>query len=180
MTPKLNNIIVSVNPNQKDEINIGQNIVKTGKNYNENFREKNPVVAYVIGGVKEIPKGSFIICNYSHFDLESPYHIYENYYSIPVDEEIYAVIDKDGSLIPVCGNVLIEREIKESKIEIPEELKKEHTNRGIISRETFLYKKGTLIFFLPFSNYEIVYQWNGEERRAIKVHENEITGYLKK
>lgn len=179
ITPLKGNIIVSCNINQKDEVSISGNLFMTGKKYNENFRERNPVVAYVIGGNETIPSGKFIVCNYSFFDLESPYKVEENIYSIPISEEIYAFVDDNGDLIPVCGNVLIERIMKENLIEIPEELKKEQVNKGIVSRETKMFHKGQTIFFLPYSNYEIVYQWNGEERRAIKIHENEITGYLK-
>lgn len=176
MTPKLNNIIVSVNPNQKDEVNIGQNTLKTGKNYNENFREKNPVIAYVIGGSKEIPSGSYIVCNYSYFDEQSPFEIEPGYYSIPINEEIFAIVNEDGSLNPVCGNVLVIGMNKDSLINLPEELVKEQVNQGFAVSGTY---NGKHIFFLPYSNYEIVYQWNGDERRVIKVHETEITGYLK-
>lgn len=178
MKPILNNIIVSVNPLQKEETTIGLNILKTGKAYNENFRERNPVVAKVIGGTKEIPKGSHIVCNYSYFDEASPFEIEKGFYSIPINEEIFAIIKKDGTLTPVCGNILVERVTKETGIDIPEELKKPHFNQGMVSRGTFF--EGYYVFWLPYADYEIVYQWNGEERRAIKVHENEITGYLKK
>lgn len=176
MKPRLNNIIVSVNPQQKEETVIGNNHLKTGKAYNENFRERNPIVAYVIGGSKEIPSGSYIICNYNHFDLESPFEIEKGFYSIPIDEEIFAIINEDGSLKPVCGNVLVERITKETKIDLPEEFKKPYFNRGYVPRGEW---GGKYIFWLPYADYEIVYQWNGEERRAIKIHENEITGYLK-
>lgn len=174
--PLKNCIIVSCNPNQKDEAVIGGNILKTGKNYNENFRERNPVVAFVKSGTKEIPTQSYIICNYSHFDLESPFEFSQNLYSIPVNEEIYAIVNKDGSLTPVCGNVIVEQVTKETKIDLPKELKKAHVNQGIAKTGEF---KDKYIFWLPFANYEIVYTWNSEEKRAIKIHHTEITGYLK-
>lgn len=183
--PIKGNILVSVNLYQKDEVDIGGNILMTGKKYNENFRERNPVVAFVEKGNKEIPTNSHIICNYSYFDLDSPFEISDNLigtkeafrlYSIPVNEEIYAKVDDDGNIEPVCGNVFIERIMKENKFDIPEELKKEHINKGIALTGIF---KDKLIFFLPYANYEIVYQWNGKERRVIKVFEKEITGYLK-
>lgn len=175
--PVKGNIVVSVNLFQKEEVNILGNQFKTGKNYNENFRERNPVVAKVEVGNKEIEKGSYIVCNYSYFDLESPLFMYDNLYSIPVNEEIYATINMDGTLRPVCGNLLVERVEVKSKIDLPDERKKKYFNQGKASRGTWL--EGKYIFWLPYSDYEIVYQWNGEERRAIKIHENEITGYLK-
>lgn len=179
MEPIQGNILVSVNPYQKENTKIGDNILKTGKNYNENFRERNPVVAYVESGVKEIPTGSNIVCNYSHFDLESPFQITDTKYSIPINEEIYAIINKDGTLNPIMDNVLVERVTKESILEIPEELKKNYTNRGILLTETDNIKSGSYIFWLTMSDYEIVYTWKGVERRALKIHKSEITGYLK-
>lgn len=175
--PVKGSIIVSCNPNQKDEAVIGDNILKTGKAYNENFRERNPVVAFVISGTKEIPNGSYIICNYSHFDEQSPFEFSENLYSVPVDSEIYAIINVDGSLTPVGGNVLVENVLTETKIELPEEFKKIHVNQGVALSGKY---KDKYIFWLPFSNYEICYTWNSEEKRAIKIHDTEITGYLQK
>jgi hypothetical protein len=175
--PLKNNILVSVNLAQKEEAIIGGNLLKTGKNYNENFRERNPVIAKVIHGCKEIKSDTYIVCNYSHFDLESPHHVSDNFYSIPVDEEIYAIVnDEDGSLTPVCGNVLVEEVFEDSQLRIPIERRKSKINQGIVSHGTY---EGKYIFWLPYSNYTIVYSWNNEERRAIKVHEKEITGYLK-
>ena len=172
-------IIVRVDLSQKDEIAIGGNTFKTGKNYNENFRERNPVIAYVVTGAMEIPTGSYIVCNYNYFDIESPLQLTDNLFSIPVDEEIFAVLGSDGELIPICGNVLVERVTKETTIELPEELKQPHANQGIVSKDGNGYKRGQYVFWLPFSDYEIVYSWNEEEKRAIKVYHKEIVGVLK-
>lgn len=179
MIPINNHIIVSVNLSQKDEALIGGSVLKTGKNYNDNFRERNPVVAYVENGNKEIPSGIHIICNYSYFDLESPLHLYDNLYSIPVDEEIYAIINQDESLTPIMGNVFVERVTKETKIEIPEELRKPHTDRGVLLTDTKDIKKCSFILWLTKADYEICYTWNGDEKRILKIHQSEITGYLK-
>lgn len=177
--PIKGSIIVACNILQKDEINIGSNVIKTGKRYNENFRERNPVVAYVVSGNDEIPFGSYIICNYSHFDLESPYEFESGLYSIPVDSEIYAIINPDGSLEPVCGNVLVWRVGKEYSMDMPEELRKTKMNTGAVASHSKEWQRGQMIYWLPYADYEIVYQWNGEEKRAIKIHRSEITGYLK-
>ncbi len=174
-----NSIVVSVNITQKDEAMIGGNLLKTAKGYNENFRERNPVIAHVEKGCEDIPAGSWIVCNYSYFDLDSPLHLYDNLYSIPIDEEIFAIINEDGSLTPVMGNVLVQRITKETKIDLPEELKNPYTNRGILLTDTKIIKKGKYIFWLQMADYEIVYSWNNVEKREIKVHINEIVGYLK-
>ena len=179
MIPASGNIIVSVNQSQKDEAMIGGTLLKTGKKYNENFRERNPVVAYVEYGCKETPKGSYIVCNYSYFDLESPMAISDTEYSIPVNEEIYAIINKDGSLTPIMGNVLVERITKDSVIELPQELKKPYMDRGVLLTPTGSIPKGSFIFWLKMADYEICFMWNGEEKRVLKIHQTEITGYLK-
>ena len=165
-------ILVNVDLRQKEEING----LKSGKKYNENFRERNPVIAFVEQGSKEVPTGSYIVCNYSYFDLESPLQITDSLYSIPINEEIFATINSDGSLNPIMGNVLVERVTKETKIELPPELKKPHTNRGVAISGEY---SGKYIFWLPYADYEIVYTWEGKEHRALKIHQSEITGYLK-
>lgn len=175
MEPVKGNILVRVDSSQKDVINS----FKSGRNYNENFRERNPVVAYVENGDNQIPTGSHIVCNYSFFDLESPMQITDDTYSVPISEEIYAIVNNDGSLTPVLSNVIVERITKESKIDIPEELKKPHVNKGVILTDTDKIPKGSFIFWLPYADYEIVYTWKGVEKRALKIHESEITGYLK-
>ncbi len=173
-------IIVYCDTSQKEEAIIAGNKLKTGKKYNENFRERNPVIAEVITGTAHIPKGAYIICNYSHFDLESPYEISHGTYSIPVDGEIYVIINSDGSLTPICGNVLVERINQESIIDLPLELKRPHTNRGILLNDFENMEVNDFVFWLPYSDYQICYTWNGEERTALKIHSSEIVGYLKK
>lgn len=176
MIPLKGQILVSVNLQQKEEAIIGGNLLKTGKPYNDNFRERNPVIGKVEYGCTEIPIGSFIICNYSYFDLESPLWVQDNIYSVPIDGEIYATINDDGSLNPVCGNILVEKIMRTQRMDIPEDFKKEQINQGIALTGEY---KGQRVFWLPFSNYTICYTWNGEEKTAIKIYKKEITGYLK-
>lgn len=170
-----NTILVRVDLSQNDETKF----LKTGKGYNENFRERNPVVAKVEQGTGHIPTGSFIVCNYSHFDLESPHQMFDNIFSIPVDSEIYAIVNQDGTLKPIHGNLLVERVSRETKIELPEELKKPYMDRGLLITPTQNIQSGQFIFWLKMADYEIVYMWEGGERRALKIHESEIVGFLK-
>lgn len=182
MTPLNNTIIVFCDTSQKDFVVINGNILRSAKSYNENFRERNPVVALVEQGNKDIPTGSYIVCNYGHFDLESPFEFEKNRYCLPVDAEIYAIINSDGYLDPIQGNILIERVTPQADIELPDELKTPFYNRGIVSHGIVSggnIKKGDFIFWLDKADYNIWYNWNGEDRQAIKVHETEITGYLK-
>lgn len=179
MLAALNHVIVEVDLAQSEEAVIGGNHLKTGRRYNENFREKNPCIAKVISGLGIIKDGDYLICNYNYFDIESPFYMYGNTFSIPIDEEILAKIDEDGELYPLCGNLLVERLEKQNIIPIPDELKKNYNDRGIVSRGTSKFKRGDFVFWLRMSDYEIVYFWNGIERRAIKVFEKEIVGVLK-
>lgn len=179
MIPPLKHIIVVVNRYQNDEVVIGGNTFKTGKNYNENFREKNPVIALVIEGYGEIKKGTYIVCNYNYFDSDSPLQLSEIVFSIPVNEEIFAIVNEDGTLKPINGNLLVERIVKDTLIELPDELKKKYINQGTVVKGIKKYFTGQHIFWLPYSDYAIHYTWNGEEKKAIKIHESEIVGYLK-
>ncbi len=174
------NILVEVDLSQKDEIKIGDNKIITGKIYNHNFREKNPVLALVKEGLGDIKKGMWIVCNYNHFDYASPYLVYDNLFSIPVDEEIFAYVDEQGDLCPLCGNVIVERIEKKNIFDIPEDLVKNYYDRGVISQTTGRYKKGDFIFWLPMSDYEIVYTWNDIEKRVVKVYKDEIVGIYNK
>lgn len=180
MNPVKGNIIVSVDLFQKSAANQGGIDVSASKTYNENFRERNPVIAKVEKGNDEIPSGSYIVCNYSHFDLESPNYLYGDIYSICADEEIYAIVNQDGSLKPIMGNVFVERVTKDSVLPLPEELKKPHMDRGILLTETEVIPSGSFVFWLKMADYQICYTWKGVERTALKIHKSEITGYLKK
>ena len=174
-----NTLLVSINPNEKSEVFIGGSAMLSGKQYSDNFREKTPVVAKVLQNSTPFKEGQYIITNYTHFDIESPYLVEDNIYAIPNDELILAIIDDEGDLIPVNGNIICENVKIKTSLELPEDLIKEHDDRGNVIRGTSGYKKGDFIFWLPFSNYEIVYTWKGIEKRAIKVYKDEVVGIYK-
>lgn len=178
MQPIKGNIIVKVLLDQNAEAKIGGIIMKTARRYSENFREKNPVIAEVIEGCDGLESGSIIVCNYNLFDEESPLQLIEDTFSIPADEEIFATVNDDGELTPLFGNVFASRVTKNTPLPLPEELKKPHVNQGVVLSGGNGYLKDQYIFWLPYADYEIVYYWKGEERRVIKVHKSEITGYL--
>lgn len=185
MLPALNHIIVRVDLSQKDERLIGGIKMLSGKRYSENFREKNPIVAEVVtpGVAAGVRKGDFIVCNYNYFDWASPYSISKELYSIPMDQEIFARVETQGNLIPLFGNLFVERIKKESALALPPDYEKNYWDRGVIIHSCSNgagFRKGDFIFFYPMSDYEIVYNWKGEERRVIKIHKSEIVGFIKK
>lgn len=174
-----NSIIVYIAPDQKEKYLLGESIIKAGKRYSINYRERTPVVAQIIEGLGELKTGKSIITSYTHFGEDSPYLLYDNTYSIPVDELILAFIEDDGSLNPVCGNLIVDRVPIKTTFLLPDELQKFHNDRGVVVNGNGIFKKGDYLLFLKFSDYEIVYTWNNEERRAIKIYKDEIVGILK-
>ena len=180
MKPQENYIIVEVDQNQKDEAIIGGQRFSTGRNYNENFREKNPVVAHVIEGHVEIHKGMWLVCNYSTFDWDSPFYIGDNLFSIPVDEEIFAWVGEEGELYPLNGNLMVKRIGKKYSFELPDDYKKNYWDRGVILNDGNGYKSGDQVFWMKMADYEICFTWNGQEKRVVKVHNKEIVGILRK
>lgn len=181
MKPAAGFIIVSVDLQQKDRAMIGGNSICTAYRYSQNHRDRAPVVAQIVEGTEELPAGKWIVCNYGYFDWGSQYHLYDTFFSIPIDQELFAFVEEDGELTPICGNLLVERITKETIIDIPDDLKKEYWDRGLIkitSRGTF-HKAGDFILWLFAADYGIRYTWNGVEKEQIKIHESEIIGFYK-
>jgi hypothetical protein len=180
MLAKKGYILVQVDTSQKVEAVIGDSKVFTGKRYNVNFREKNPVLATVIDGYGGFKKGATIVCNYNYFDDDSQFLVSDGIFCIPVDEEIYAIIDEEGEWHPVCKNLLVGRVPIEHIIDIPEELRKNQHDRGMVIRGNGKYKAGDFIFWLPYSDLEMIYLWEGVEKRAIRVSNEEVCGVFVK
>lgn len=174
-----NHILVKVDLNQTEKAEISGLEFFTAKTYSDNWREKSPVVCKVIQGAGYVKKGHFLVCHYTHFYGESPYLLYDGYYSIPCDEMIIARILSDGELIPMFGNILCGRIKKEYVFEVPVDYVKTELSRVIVAFDCSEYKKGTEIFILRYSDYEIVYMWNGKEHRYIKISSDEVVGYVK-
>lgn len=182
MKPAAGYIIVSVDLQQKDKAVIGGNSIFTAYRYSVNYRDKAPVVAKIIEGTPYLPAGKWLVCNYCYFDWGSQYHLYDSFFSIPIDQELFAFIEEDGELTPICGNLLVERMTKETVIEIPDDLKKQYWDRGVVKKVpcgTSEYQLDMFILWLFASDYGIRYTWNGEERERIKIHESEIIGFYK-
>ena len=179
MIPAVNHIVVQVDLAQKERHSVEGVELFSGKRYNENFREKLPVVAQVIDGIGEIKTGMWLICSYTHFGEDSPFYLYDDFYAIPVNELVFAFIAEDGELTALCGNIFVERVMKESLIDLPEELKKPSFVKGFAASNGGGYRKGQEIIWLTMADHEIVYNWKGEEKRAVKVELAEIVGFRK-
>jgi hypothetical protein len=178
--PKKNFIVVKVNLYQKEMRDVGGVSMQLVPKYTTNFREKNPVVAQVVDGNKFLKKGTFLICHHNFFRDDSPYRIYDDLFSIPVNRQIFCSIDVEGNPHGLYGNVLAERIEETSLLEIPASYKGNLRNQviAIESKEGIL--KGEEILICKFGDYEIVYIWNGVEKRVIRCFFEDIYAVIEK
>lgn len=185
MQPVNGKIMVRVNMAQKDELVIGGVKIKTANRYENNFREKSPVVAEVVKGNSRIKDGDVILCHHNHFYANngrpSAYFLQDDLFSIPYNKTIFAIVKPDGELRPVCSNMLGTRVVKSAaNIDIPIELREFYNDRMIITHGGWTdYTVGDLIFTRPYSTYEIVYNIDSIEHRVIKVSEDMVCGVEK-
>lgn len=178
--PVNNKIIVSVNMKQKDEMKLGDVVIKMGLKFDNNHREKAPVIAKVEQDNGYLRPGELIICHHNHYYPPSPYFLYDCYYSIPVNHTIFALIQADGLLTPTYGNILGERVDIESTILLPVEQRKQYTDRIKITQSSNpKYKEGQIIFTRPFAPYDIVYNFGGIIKRVTKVWDQMVCGVLR-
>lgn len=179
--PANGKIIVSVDMRQKDTMKIGDIEVKMAQVFETNFREKSPVIARVVDGNDYIRSGSVIICHHNHYYPPSPYHLYDNLYSIPANHTIFAVLQDDGELKAVYGNVLGDRIDVDTFLPVPDNQRKKHQDRIVITDGgDTKYRAGQLIFTRPYAPYDIVYNYGGEVKRRTKVNSEMIVGVLKR
>lgn len=180
MLPVNNRIIVRVNMAQKNEITIGGVTVRTAHKYENNYREKSPVVAEVVEGNDQIRTGQIICCHHNHFYHPSPYFLYDDLYSIPFNKTIFGTFDSGGNLSPTCGNMVCLKVDVETLLPVPPEERKQHIDRYIVDDPGWtIYKEGQMVFTRPHSGYEIVYVWNNVERRIVKVDSEMVCGVAK-
>lgn len=178
--PVNDKIIVSVDMRQKDTMMIGDIEVKMAQLFETNFREKSPVIAKVVDGNDYIRSGYVIICHHNHFYPPSPYHLYDNLYSIPTNHTIFAILQDDSELRAVYGNVLGERLDVETFLPVPDNQRKKHHDRLLINDGgDTKYRNGRLVLTRPNALYDIVYNYGGEVKRRTKVNSEMIVGVVK-
>lgn len=149
--------------------------------YNENYREKNPVICEVIEGNEQISKGVLLVCQYHHFEPESFYLMEANtefgLFAIPCDDSIFGFLDDTGELHPLNGNVIGFRLQEPPNMSgMPEHMIQQYHNRLQIKEAMYGFKKNSIIFINQYADYEIVYTFNKIEHRLIKVHLSDIIG----
>ncbi len=79
----------------------------------------------------------------------------------------------------VCGNVLGERVVVPNDLLIPVEHQKTYIDRLLVNDGGWTkHKKGQTILHRPNAGYDIVYNFNGIEKRVTKVSEDMICGII--
>jgi hypothetical protein len=173
-------IIVRVNMAQKNEMLIGGVKVRTALKYENNHREKSPVIAEVLSGNRWVKDGQTILCHHNHFYPPSPYFLQDDQFSIPANHTIFAILNKDGTVNPVYWNVIAERIPIETPAPLPPELRKSYTDRGkILDGGWTKYETGDLVFTRPSAPYDIVYIFGDIEKRITKINSEMICAVVK-
>ena len=159
---------------------IGDTVLQMASLYETNYREKSPVICTVVEGNNFVKKGQFLLCHHNLFYLPSPYHLQDNLFAIPFSKVLFAIINMDGSLTPICGNLLCDRVEKPSLLPLPPEMREKYIDRVIVTDGGWsIYKPKDLLFTRPHSYYEIVYTINGEEKRVHKVDKDMVAAVIK-
>lgn len=180
MRPANNKVIVRVDMAQKSTFTIGGVTVSTALRFELNYREKSPVVACVVEGNEWVKEGDIILSHHNLYYPPSPFWLYDDLFAIPATNVIFAIVDTEGGLTPVYGNVICERIPIESDHPLPPTQRKGHANKSLVINGGYTkYKQGQTIFHRPHANYDIVYIWHGVEKRVTKVHSDQICGVAK-
>jgi hypothetical protein len=177
LKPANDKVIVRVNMAQKDTILVGGIKVSTAMKFETNYREKSPVVAEIVQGNKYVKPGQIGLFHHNHFYPPSKYGLYDDLYSVPFNRTMFGTLDGEGNLNPMCENIICERVWIESTIPLPISERKTYIDRAICLDPGWTkYKKGQLLFHRLNAGYDIVYNWNGIEKRVTKIHAEFIVG----
>lgn len=175
-----NKVLVRVDMGQKNSIRIGDIAVKTVASFNKNYRERSPVVGEIAETNRFLQKGDIAVFHHNHFYDPSPYYLQDDLFSVPLNKTIFGTLSSQGEVYPVFGNLICNRIVIPSFLPLPPEQQQFHINQyEVVNPGWTTYKKGQVIFTRPNSGYEIVYVFNGEEKRIIKVDGDMICGVVK-
>lgn len=165
---------------QKDTFTIGGITVSTALKYETNYRERSPVVALIVEGNRFIKPGQIGIFHHNHFYPPSPYFVENDLFSVPFNQTVFGVLTDEGAINPMCGNIICERVEIPTPLPVPPEYRKTYLDRAIVlDAGTQPYKKGQLLFHKPSAGYDIVYNYQGIEKRVTKVHADFVVGYIR-
>lgn len=155
-----------------------------GRKYNENDREAAPNICNVLcvgEGIPDISVGDNIVVHHNtvkndacHIEKKDGYV----YISIPYDSLVYAKISSDGTLIPVGNSIIAERipAKKLSQFDYTEKTEPMKFKAIAVPSHYTDVKPNQNILCYKMSDYELVYHHNGQERRAIRILQDDVLG----
>lgn len=178
--PTKDGIILRVDPEQKERAMLGDVEIMIGVKYKTNHRDKHPVIGIVEVGNQVIPSGMVLVVhhNFLYGDI-SVFSMGEGLFSIPINHNIFLRIDEDGEPHSMFGNIICERLDEFSPIEKPSEHSKQYHDRAKVLSDGFGYKKGQIVFTVPYSTYEIIYNFGKVERRVVKIYKDDICAVMR-
>lgn len=160
---------------------VGGVTVKTALEFDKNYRNRSPVVGQFAETNEYFKEGELALFHHNHFYPPSPYFLQDDLFSVPMTKSIFGVLDSQGEMTPVMGNIVVKTIPIPTLLDVPREMQQNYINRyEIVNSGWTTYKKGDIIFTRPHAGYPIVYIWNGEERTVIKVPDDQVCGILKK
>lgn len=174
-------VLVTVDMNQKDFMTLGDSVVRMAQSFSTNYRERSPVLGRFAETNKFFREGDVAVFHHNHFYHPSPYHLYDDLFSVPMNKTIFGTIDSHGEMTPVMGNMICERIPVKTPFPVPPDQQEYHTSQYLVVNPGWTtYKINDIIFTRPASGYEIVYTWDGIEKKILKVSEDMVCGVLKK
>lgn len=176
-----NKILVKVDLSQKDYFDVGGATVRSATEFDKNYRNRSPVVGQFAESNKIFKQGDFALFHHNHFYQPSPYFVQDDLFSVPMTPAIFGVLNSQGEMIPVMGNMTVKLIKIPTLMDVPDDQQETYQNRyEIINPGWTTYKAGDIIFTRPLAGYEIVFTWNNIEKRVIKVPDSQVCGILKK
>ena len=161
-----------------------------GRKYGENNREINPVVCEVLNVGKDVTNievGDMLILHHNCLDNEALLIERDNEQMCDIvaiywDATVYAKINKEtGELTPLNGNCIAKRIPKkiESTMFQPFEMTEDYEFEIVSAPSDFPeVKKGDRVLCYKYSDYEMVYHFKNEEKRAIRLSKEDVLGIL--
>jgi hypothetical protein len=169
-------VLVRVNMAQKDIANG----LSTAKEYEKNRRDGNPVMCEVVKTAGILKQRDLLLVHHNFFTDGSPYQLEDDLFSIKVNANIFARLDKEGNAKSIFDNIIAERIQIPYKLNMPPEQYGMYRDRVVVVDGGLYFKKVTIILHRNFCDYEIIYNWKGEERRVIKVMLEDVCGKIVK
>lgn len=193
MTPTENNIIIQSHLDQKQAFSFTRedgSVMKLSFALNRDKlsydgRETNPIVAEVIVSNSKFPyisKGDFIVLHHNTIfnkamEIETNEQERWRLQAIPVDRWIMGKII-DGEIVPFPDNVVCQRLIEkmDTMFAVPDVARKAMGDRCqvVLAPEGSPFKTGDEIVIKKWADYEVVYIWDGEEKRRVVIWKEDI------